>query len=90
MVVSNSDVALSTCFALADGISMEIGQNATEALNLLLFKYYTLDLTYPKQYQLLRFLQYFILNERIKDFFVCSNYLKFTKTLDERMRHRKV
>lgn len=90
MVVSNSDGELSACFVLAEGISMEVGQNAREALNLLLFTYYTLDLTYPKQYQLLGFLQHYILNDRSNDFFMCSNYLKFTKTLDEKMRHREL
>lgn len=69
---------------------MEVGQNAREALNLLLFTYYTLDLIPPKQYQLLGFLQHYILNERSNDFFMCSNYLKFTKTLDEKMTHQEL
>lgn len=90
MVVFNSDGELSTCFVLTEGISMEVGQNAREALNLLLFTYYTLHLTYLKQYQLLGFLQHYILNDRTNDFFMCLNYLQFTMTLDEKMRHREL
>jgi hypothetical protein len=44
-------------FVAGGGIRVDIGNDAKDALTKLLFCYYVWDLSYPKQYQLLGFLQ---------------------------------
>uniref|UniRef100_A0A8W8MHC0 Uncharacterized protein n=1 Tax=Magallana gigas TaxID=29159 RepID=A0A8W8MHC0_MAGGI len=64
VVVTNGDECVSTCNVVGDGVGMNVGHNIKEALNILIFPYYALDLTYPKQHQLVGFLQHYVLQDR--------------------------
>lgn len=52
VVVTNGDESVSTCIVVGDGVSMDVGHNIKEALNILIFPFYALDLTYPTKHQL--------------------------------------
>uniref|UniRef100_A0A8W8MIG8 Uncharacterized protein n=1 Tax=Magallana gigas TaxID=29159 RepID=A0A8W8MIG8_MAGGI len=83
VVVTNGDESVSTCIVVGDGVSMDVGLNIKEALNILIFLYYVLDLTYPTQYQLVGFLQHDVLQDRKNYFFMSTSYLKFSRKVDE-------
>ncbi|XP_062579740.1 uncharacterized protein LOC134241733 [Saccostrea cucullata] len=85
VVVTNGDESISTCIVVGDGVSMDVGHDVKEALNILIFTYYALDLTYPKQYQLLGFLQHYLLHDRKNYFFMSTNYLKFSRKVDDEL-----
>lgn len=85
VVVTNGDESVSTCIVVGDGVSMNVGHNLKEALNILIFPYYALDLTYPKQYQLVGFLQHYVLQDRKNYFFMSTSYLKFSRKVDDEL-----
>lgn len=76
VVVTNGDESVSTCIVVGDGVSMDVGLN-------IIFLYYVLDLTYPKQHQLVGFLQHDVLQDRKNYFFMSTSYLKFSRKVDE-------
>lgn len=82
VVVTNGDESVSTCIVVGDGVSMDVGLNIKKALNILIFPYYALDLTYPKQHQLVGFLQHDVLQDRKNYFFMSTSYLKFSRKVD--------
>ena len=59
---------MNNCFVVGGGIQVDIGNDAKDALTKLLFCYYVWDLSYPKQYQLLGFLQTYVLEEKENKF----------------------
>ncbi|XP_071132931.1 uncharacterized protein [Mytilus edulis] len=83
IVLQNENRTVSNCFVVGDGIQVEVGDNVLTSLNCLLYCYYVWDLSYPKQYQLLGFIQHVILNDKANKFYMSSNYLRFTKKIDE-------
>ena len=52
----------------------------------LLMAYYAWDLSYPKQFQLLGFMQQFVLNDTATAFFKGSNYIKMEKQMNAMMK----
>lgn len=71
--------SVSNCFIVGEGVIIDVGSSVKMALTNLLFCYYVWDLSYPKQYQLIGFLQHY----RDNKFDMSSNYLKFTKKFDD-------
>jgi hypothetical protein len=70
-------------YVVAGGTQMEVPKDLKNALTFLLFAYYVWDLAYPKNYQLLGFLQVHVLKDRENKFAVSQNYLKFTKMYND-------
>ncbi|XP_061170969.1 uncharacterized protein LOC133180470 [Saccostrea echinata] len=67
------------------GAGQEVDTNVgilRDGLLRLIYSYYAWDLSYPKHFQLLGFLQHYILEDRENKFFVSQNYMKFCKRLD--------
>lgn len=48
VVVINGDEFVLICIVVGDGVSMNVGYNIKEVLNILIFLYYVLDLIYFK------------------------------------------
>lgn len=66
------------------GAGQEIDTNVgilRDGLLCLMYSYYAWDLSYPKNYQLLGFLQHYILKDSDNKFFTSQNYMKFCKPL---------
>ncbi|KAK3097051.1 hypothetical protein FSP39_005919 [Pinctada imbricata] len=74
---------LINAFVVGGGIEMEVNMNIKDALAHLVYSYYVWDLTYPKNYQLLGFLQVYLLGDEKNKFVMSQNYLKFTKLFGE-------
>jgi hypothetical protein len=66
VIINNDDNSINNCFVAGGGIQVDIGNDAKDALTNLLFCYYVWDLSYPKQYQLLGFLQTSVLRGQRK------------------------
>jgi hypothetical protein len=77
LVIINDDNSINNCFVVGGGIQVDIGNDAKDALTKLLFCYYVWDLSYPKQYQFLCFLQTYVLEDKENKFDMSGNYLKF-------------
>lgn len=75
--------AICNAYVIAGGIQMEVNTNLRDALVHLLYAYYAWDLSYPKNYLLLGFLQVYVLGDKKNKFAVNQNYLKFTKAFDD-------
>ena len=68
----------------ADGISLECsGKTILDYLLCLLGCYYAWDLSYPKQYQLLAFLQVHLLLDTGNQVNKSTNFIKFEKQFNE-------
>ena len=81
LLTSNTGV-INQAWILTDGIKIECPATSVfEVLYILMAAYYAWDLSYPKQYQLLGFLQCHILRDRKSDFFKSTAYVKFEKEL---------
>lgn len=68
------------------GAGQEIDTNVgtlRDGLLRLMYSYYAWDLSYPKNYQLLGFLQHYILKDSDNKFFMSQNYMKFCKRLED-------
>ena len=70
---------ISNIFIVADGVVVEAGDELPWALIMLMLCYYVWDLAYPKHYQILGFLQTYVLEDRESTFFMSGNYIKFLK-----------
>ena len=68
LVIINDDNSINNCFVVGGGIQVDIGNDANNALTKLLFCYYVWDLSYPKQYQFLGFLQTYVLEDKENKF----------------------
>lgn len=77
------DKGIVNAYIFAEGIKMEVPTDMKEALVMLLLSYYVWDLAYPKQYQLLGFIQVYIIGDKQNKFFMNPNYLKFVKIFDD-------
>lgn len=62
LVFVQGDRAICNAYVIAGGIQMEVNTNLRDALVHLLYAYYAWDLSYPKNYLLLGFLQVYVLN----------------------------
>ena len=49
---------MNQCYIVGDGLEIKTGKDLKEMLQILLIVYYVFDLSYPKCYQLLGFLQF--------------------------------
>jgi hypothetical protein len=63
---------------IGDGINIELGKDIKRAFELLLMSYYVYDLSYPKCYQLLGFLQITLFKDNAP-FHKGANFMKFEK-----------
>ena len=68
LVIINDDNSINNCFVVGGGIQVDIGTDAKNAPTKLLFCFYVWDLSYPKQYQLLGFLQTYVLEDKENKF----------------------
>ena len=66
VIINNDDNSINNCFVVGGGIKVDIGNDAKNAVTKLLFCYYVWDLSYPKQNQLLGFLQTSVLRGQRK------------------------
>ena len=71
---------------VGEGAKVDVGRDTKEAVTRLLFCYYVWDLSYSKQYQLLGFIQQYILEDRRNRFHMSGNYLKFVKKYEDTMK----
>nr|XP_011421849.2 uncharacterized protein LOC105324467 [Crassostrea gigas] len=83
LVFVQGDRGICNAYIIAGGIQMEVNTNLRDALTHLLYAYYAWDLSYPKNYLLLGFLQVYVLGDRKNKFAINQNYLKFTKAFDD-------
>ena len=83
VVIKNDDGTIGNSFIVGEGHKVEVGRTLTNALNSLIYLYYVWDLTYPKQYQMLGFLQHYIIEEKQNKFHMSGNYLSFTKKFED-------
>lgn len=86
VIVLQGDDNISNIFVLADeGVVVDAGNEIPAALITLLMCYYVWDLSYPKHYQLLGFLQTYVLEDTDKEssFFMSQNYIKFVKEFEK-------
>lgn len=83
LVFVQGDRGICNAYVIAGGIQMEVNTNLRDALTHLLYAYYAWDLSYPKNYLLLGFLQVYVLGDRKNKFAINQNYLKFTKAFDD-------
>ena len=86
MIINNDDNSINNCFVVGGGIQVDVGNNPQTALTNLLFCYYVWDLSYPKQYQLLGFLQTYVLEDNQNKFDKSGNYLKFVQKYEEKQK----
>jgi hypothetical protein len=68
-------------FVAGGGIRVDIGNDAKDALTKLLFCYYVWDLSYPKQYQLLGFLQTNVFEDKENKFNKGNNKITELRTI---------
>jgi len=88
VIINNEDNSINNCFVVGGGIQVDIGNDAKNELTKLLFCYYVWDLSYPKQYQLLGFLQTYVLEDKENKFDMSGNYLKFTQKYEEKLKQK--
>ena len=74
---------ISNIFIVADGVVVEAGDELPWALIMLMLCYYVWGLAYPKHYQILGFLQTYVLEDRESTFFMSGNYIKFLKEYEK-------
>lgn len=75
---------------LADGTTLSILDTSVEGvqkglctmLYQLLATYYVWDLSYPKQYQILTFLHFYLLQDTREKLFKSNGFIKFQKIFD--------
>ena len=83
LIFVKGDKAFCITYIIGGGTQIEVSKDSRKALTLLLFAYYVWDLAYLKYYQLLGFLQVYILGDKENKFAMSQNYLKFTKMFDD-------
>nr|XP_022308457.1 uncharacterized protein LOC111114453 [Crassostrea virginica] len=83
LIFVKGDKGFCNTYIIGGGTQIEVSKDLRKALTLLLFAYYVWDLAYPKYYQLLGFLQVYILGDKENKFAISQNYLKFTKMFDD-------
>lgn len=83
LIFVQGERGICNAYIIAGGIQMEVPKDLKDALTFPLFAYYVWDLAYPKNYQLLGFLQVYILKDRENKLAMSQNYLKFTKMFDD-------
>ena len=83
LIFVKGDKGFCNTYIIGGGTQIEVSKDLRKALTLLLFAYYVWDLAYPKYYQLLGFLQVYILGDKENKFSMSQNYLKFTKMFDD-------
>jgi hypothetical protein len=88
LVIINDDNSINNCIVVGGGIQVDIGNDAKDALTKLLFCYYVWDLSYPKQYQFLCFLQTYVLEDKENIFDMSGSYLKFTQKYEEKLKQK--
>ena len=81
-IVNNADGTRAGCAVLLEHHVINASSQLTEALRDILFVYYVFDLTYPKHYQLLGFIQQFVLEDNENKFFTSSAYIKLLKEIE--------
>ena len=84
VIINNDDNSINNCFVAGGGIRVDIGNDAKDALTKLLFCYYVWDLSYPKQYQLLGFLQTNVLEDKENKFNKGNNKITELRTILQR------
>lgn len=82
VIVGNADGTKAGCAIISEARIIHVSDNLTDALLDLLFCYYAWDLSYPKTYQLLGFIQQFVLEDNKNKFFASSSYIKFVKAME--------
>ncbi|XP_062615241.1 uncharacterized protein LOC134276974 [Saccostrea cucullata] len=82
-VQGSTGTGVCNAFIIGGGVQMEVPSDIKDAFTYLLYTYYVWDLAYPKNYQILGFLQVYILKDRENKFAMSQNYLKFTKLFDD-------
>ncbi|XP_076071907.1 uncharacterized protein LOC143043508 [Mytilus galloprovincialis] len=78
IILTNQDGSINNTYMVGDGLQISTGTDIKQLLQLLVVTYYVYDLSYPKCYQLLGFLQMAILKDNA-NFHKGANYLKFEK-----------
>jgi len=74
LVLRNEDRKINNAYI----ISIEVGKDIKKAIEVLLMTYYMFDLSYPKCYQILGFLQTAVLKDKAP-FHKGANFIKFEK-----------
>ncbi len=82
VIVMNANGTKAGCAIISEAKTIHVSDNLTEALTDLLFCYYVWDLSYPKTYKLLGFMQQFILGDTKNKFFTSSTYVRFVKAME--------
>ncbi|XP_062578362.1 uncharacterized protein LOC134240278 isoform X3 [Saccostrea cucullata] len=83
LVVQDGQKNIMNCFIIGGGLEILCSTDLKKALTELLFCYYSWDLSYPKYFQILGFIQFYVLDDKENKFAKSFNYLKFTKEFDE-------
>ncbi|XP_061185210.1 uncharacterized protein LOC133193269 [Saccostrea echinata] len=83
MVIQDERNNIMNCFIIGGGLEILCSPDLKKALTELLFCYYAWDLSYPKYFQILGFVQFYILGDKENKFAKSFNYLKFTKEFDD-------
>jgi hypothetical protein len=86
VVILNDDDIMDTCYTVGEGATVDVRRDTKEAVTRLLFSYYLWNLSYPKQYQFLGFIQQCMLEDKRYRFHMSGNYLKSVKKYEDTMK----
>lgn len=78
LILRNESIDINNIYMIGDGVNIELGKDIKRAFELLLMSYYVYDLSYPKCYQLLGFLQITLFKDNAP-FHKGANFMKFEK-----------